>query len=443
MRAGLCPVIIGCLVLSAQPPEPLPDVRFTAESRQVLVPVVVTDKKGHHVTGLKPADFQIYEDGVLQKIIAFGTEASGTMAELQSPGSVPSPAGTLNPGAPAAGKRTYVICFDTLHSSFANFSHVRDALEQFFRREHADATTQYVLIGLGRQLRMIQAATSDPATLLARLHGNGFADVLRGADSQAMAAEINDLRVRMEQHCRTCPCGPSAGGSRCYPERQALRQQVNALVERNAVTTRGFLESLQALITELGKVPTNRSLLLISDGFSLQPGSEFYAVAAAYLPTYPDFRFSPSQQMEPLLIDILNGAVRRNITIYAIESRGVNAPSFAAGGASDASNSGAGVSAARNRGGSFLTELDRNQSSVAFQNGSGMAQLAAATGGVYFHQSNDLLKELQTVVADGREYYVITYGPANPVQDGKFRKITVAARDKSLSLRAKEGYWAR
>ncbi len=79
---------------------------------------------------------------------------------------------------------------------------------------------------------------------------------------------------------------------------------------------------------------------------------------------------------------------------------------------------------------------------MAFQNGSGMSQLASATGGVYFHESNDVLKEFQTVIADGREYYLITYTPANNTQDGKFRKITVEVNDKNLTVRAKEGYWA-
>src|SRR5260370_41762503 len=125
--------------------------------------------------------------------------------------------------------------------------------------------------------------------------------------------------------------------------------------------TGGFLQSLKALIAELGDVPTSRSLILISDGFSLQPGSEFYAVAAAYLPNYADFRFSPPDQMELFLIETLNTAVRHNISIYAIDSPGVSSPSFAQGGSSDASNAGAGSNSSRNRGGSFLTELDRNE----------------------------------------------------------------------------------
>jgi len=453
--ALLAPFIAVSLCCYPQQAGTSAEVRFRADSKQVLVPVVVTDKKGHYVTGLKSADFQIFEDGVEQRITSFSSE---TVESPPGPGGVVSnprgsePAAKAAPGSAAptsasgnsnsGAKRTYVIAFDTLHSSFANFGHVRDALEAFFKREKPNATAQFVLIGIGQQLRVIQPATSDPSVILARIRGTSFLDVLRGVDSQAMAIEVNGLRIRMEQYCRTCPCGPAAKSNQCYTERQGLRLEVNTLAERTSVMTRGFLQSLRALIAELGEVPTARSLILISDGFSLQPGAEFYGVAAAYLPNYADFRFSPPDQMEPFLIEILNGAVKKNISISAIDSRGVNSPSFAQGNSSDASNAGAGASASRNRGGSFLTALDSNQRSIAFQNGSGMSQLAAATGGVYFHESNDILKEFQTVIADGREYYLISYSPANPAQDGKFRRIAVELRDKNLSQRAKEGYWA-
>jgi len=59
--------------LAAQSGE-APPIR--AEVREVLVPVIVTDKKGHHVTGLKAADFRIEEDGVPQEITAFSTDTA-------------------------------------------------------------------------------------------------------------------------------------------------------------------------------------------------------------------------------------------------------------------------------------------------------------------------------------------------------------------------------
>jgi VWFA-related protein len=120
----------------------------------------------------------------------------------------------------------------------------------------------------------------------------------------------------------------------------------------------------------------------------------------------------------------------------------------------DATNSGA------NRGGSVdmlgtnrpsptLNRTGPIQSSANTQSGvqrleasTSMEQLARATGGVYFHGGGDLLKDLRSALADGREYYVVAYVPKNGAHDGKYRTITVETTDKKLSIRAKPGYWA-
>ncbi len=70
-----------------------------------------------------------------------------------------------------------------------------------------------------------------------------------------------------------------------------------------------------------------------------------------------------------------------------------------------------------------------------------MEQLARATGGVYFHDGSDMLKQFRSALADGRVYQ-LAYVPKNGARDGKFRSITVETTDKKLSIRAKPGYWA-
>ena len=432
--------LTAALPVAGQEPGPrVPTIQVDVQ--QVVVPVVVTDKKGHHAAGLKASDFRIFEDGVQQEIVAFGTETSGMTSDPETLSAGAGPQTAAN-GASKPPGRTYILCFDTLHSTFANFGHVRDALESLFRKER-DTGAQFVLVDLGRQLRVIQTATPDPAKILAKIQSSTFASVFHGSDAQAMAIEVNNMRLRMEQFCRKCPCGPSARSATCYPERQDLRQEVNARAEQTAVMTHQFLQSLKGLLVELGRVPTDRTLLLISDGFSLQPGEEFYSVAGAYLPNYSEFKFPTTERMEPALLDALDVAVKRNIRIHSIDSRGLSVPGFSGGGSSDASNSGSGGSSARNRGGSMLSELDRRQASVEFQNGSGLSQLAAATGGIYFHQNNDMLKNLRTAIVDGREYYVLVYVPKRVERDGALRKISVTVSDKSVSVRTREGYRAR
>ena len=52
------------------------DIKFTARTEMVLIPTLVTDKSGHHITGLKQEDFTVLENGAEQKIATFEEIAS-------------------------------------------------------------------------------------------------------------------------------------------------------------------------------------------------------------------------------------------------------------------------------------------------------------------------------------------------------------------------------
>ena len=113
--------------------QPVP--RIIANVKEVLVPVVVTDPKGHHIGNLKRSDFKVSEDGVPQEVVSFratvdssvlGTGPTADPAASAPAGNSPNPA--LRPGPVSrAVRRTYLIVIDTLHSSFASFGRVRDA----------------------------------------------------------------------------------------------------------------------------------------------------------------------------------------------------------------------------------------------------------------------------------------------------------------------------
>jgi Ca-activated chloride channel family protein len=70
---ALAAVIRASTALPAQDPQQRPPIIIGAEVEVVSVPVLVFDKSGNFVTGLKKEDFQIYEDGVLQEITYLAT----------------------------------------------------------------------------------------------------------------------------------------------------------------------------------------------------------------------------------------------------------------------------------------------------------------------------------------------------------------------------------
>ena len=86
--------------------------------------------------------------------------------------------------------------------------------------------------------------------------------------------------------------------------------------------------------------------------------------------------------------------------------------------------------------------MGRVERDGAAARGNTLAEIAEATGGTAFHDSNDLLGGLQRAFADGRDYYTIAYVSGNANLDGKFRAITVQVRDRKVVVNAKRGYWA-
>lgn len=426
-----------------------PTIRL--DVKQVLVPVIVTDKKGHPVADLGASDFHITEDGVQQDIVAFTKESAAAFARAAR---VPDGAKGQAAGSAAAAQHIWVICFDTLHTSNSSFTRAKAAVEKVLDkgRENGD---QFVLVSLGRQLQIVQPATRDVAALRARLGSKEFAATMGGSETGQLANGMNDVKRRLDGFCSSCPCGRDANDrkSTCDVERQQIRQDLDARAEQFAMYSSAFFAGLKGLVEELAKLEGHRTVVLVSDGFTLTPGKELYAIASSYLPNSPYFKLDPARNMQPVLDESLKVAAARNIVLSTIDTRGVYSPAFLAGGSNDASNAGPGGTGRQEmiahsgttnamRGGSLVEEMDSKMSSVAQNNGSVLAQLAKATGGIYFHDSNDLPKGFREVLEDGSVSYVLAYVPKNSAADGNYRRISVEVSAKNAAVRAKAGYWA-
>ena len=434
-------VLAGAIASAQQSDAPV----IRVDVRQVLVPVIVTDGKGHHVTGLKASDFHILEDDAAQEIAAFSTDTSqAALGAAPVARRAERPPGSTA-AAPESAGHTFVICIDALHSAFANSVRTREALTRLFEKEKP-SEVQYVLLSLGRQLQVLQTATSNPAAILSRLHSPAVQPALGGSDAATLRSELNDLKNRMYDFCKGCNCTSPRD---CATQAQALKLSLDGQAEHWALLREQFLAQLKSVVEELAKLPAGRTLILVSDGFSLQPAREFYAVASAFLPKDERFKMAGPTDLESRLQAVIQVAAERDVRIYSVDSRGLAQGSLAAAGSMDASSPADRTAPSvirhvpsANRGGTLLSDMDHEAASAEFQNGSGMEQLARATGGVYFHDSNDMLKQFRSALADGREYYLLAYIPKNRVQDGKFRKITVEVADKKLHVQAKFGYWA-
>jgi VWFA-related protein len=447
----LCLLLGGFAISAQEPPPPVPLIKTTV--REVLVPVVVTDSKGHHVASLKQSDFRVFEDGVPEEIVAFRTSTDSSTA----PASVPPPSApsgnTANPAShPTAAPdpaRTYLIVIDTLHSSASSFNRVRDALVKVLRQEQG-TDSQYALMALGRQLRVVHDTTNDAAAIAASAHSSDFQKFFQDSEAAGTAAAVQQFTALMRGYCSVCLCESNAGSTQS-PECGSYQSRVNAFLlsfdERMYVLNHNFLVTLKELVKATASMPTARTVILISDGFNRFPGRELYSILRSFAPKDHSFEAS-SRDTQPELQSILQLATKYDVKFYTLDSRGVyNAP-FNPGNTFDAGSTFSTHTQMDSRNGpseatAVSESVDRGTTSVARENSDVLAQLAHETGGLFFENSNDLPKGITRAIADTREYYLLAYVSKNETFDGKYRKITVEMNDpKKLHVNAKAGYWA-
>jgi Ca-activated chloride channel homolog len=119
----------------------------------VQLDVAVTNRKGKYVTGLGPKNFAVYEDGIREKIAAFGEE-NGVPRNVRYSGpggKVPRLGKFVFDGAPGHGAISYsgpgasvFILFDTSNYMYRGFALARDAITQFIRSlDHSDRVAFY------------------------------------------------------------------------------------------------------------------------------------------------------------------------------------------------------------------------------------------------------------------------------------------------------------
>ncbi len=135
----------------------------------VQLNVAVTDSKGDYVTGLRPQDFSITEDGIAQKIATFaeGNEPTRKVVDLTPTGgnssAEPAAVEPRTLGSLVAGADVFIL-FDTSNYMYRGFVFAQDAIADFVRSlETADKVAFY---SYSRNLLRATPLTADRSLLL-------------------------------------------------------------------------------------------------------------------------------------------------------------------------------------------------------------------------------------------------------------------------------------
>ena len=173
-------------------------------------------------------------------------------------------------------------------------------------------------------------------------------------------------------------------------------------------TSRLALISMKEIVRCLSATPGSRSLIMVSSGFFLTPSLR-------------------SDETE-----VMDRAIRANVTISSLDARGL----FTIIPGGSASERTAGVPAT-------FSLRARIRSEEATANGDVLAEIADATGGRFFHNSNALDEGFDRLAAQPEYIYVLGFSPQNLKLDGSFHKLKVALKNsKALDIQARRGYYA-
>jgi len=132
----------------------------------------VTDSKNHYINGLKPTDFRIFEDGILQKVSTFAEGAKAPLAVGEDGSTRPLLEGQKEalPGMdrPDAFVGTNVfVLFDTSNFMYRGFVYAEDAIADFVRGlDRADSVAVYTF---SRNLSRAASLTHEHSEAIAGL----------------------------------------------------------------------------------------------------------------------------------------------------------------------------------------------------------------------------------------------------------------------------------
>src|SRR5260370_35188841 len=132
----------------------------------------VADKRGSPVTGLKPEDIRISEDGIEQKIAAFAE--GSTLSRLTN-------------DAPESASTNVFILFDTSNRMYSSFPYVCDAIRDFTRR--LAPTDSVAIYTFSRNLFRAAPLTQNHVTARA-----GLSNISAGDDTALFNSILLTLR---------------------------------------------------------------------------------------------------------------------------------------------------------------------------------------------------------------------------------------------------------
>lgn len=402
---------------SPPPAEPSPALTFHVNVNAVLVPVVVRDDLGHVIGGLQRQDFEAFDDGQPRPLSGFLVEKRAVPRKSEqsdqgsaAPAAAPSTSAAA-PSTPALPDRVTVFVFDDLHLTSEQIPYTQKAALRTLDEALAGSDAAAVVTTSGNLNSGLTRDRSKLSTAImaVRPQALGRAETSSCPKISYYQADLivnkhNDaaLQDAIQQVMTVCsgPLPPQMLPMATSIANSTARQVLRA-GEEDVLTT---YATLSELVRRMARLPGQHTMILVSPGF---------------LPIEEEARSQESR--------LINLAADSSVTINALDARGLYTTA---------------IPASENLGGRDPLKLMEYRENAMTGSGNAMGELAEATGGAFFHNSNDLAAGLGVLLEAPETVYVLELPLEGVKQNGAWHRLSVKVDRAGTHIQARQGYFA-
>ena len=402
---------------------------FRTTARLVQVDVVVTDKQGRPIPGLKESDFTVLQDGKPQKVRVFEPHTGNEAVEASSPatGAPKLPPDTYSNHPKAATFDSWtIVLFDVLNTPTADQEYARKQLLELLNTVPKGRPVALYL--LTNRLTMIQGFTDEPEKLLRA------AENLRPSNSHVLTTEaqrqqeVGQITAANAELTANVPGGTTNNPVVLDSNNRQLQQLRDMESFQIADRANFTLAAFEALSRAVSGYPGRKNLIWLSASFPIQIMAD---------PTQVTQPWRNSSNFRKTLAEAGVLLAKSRIAVYPTDVRGLQGRGVDIRTSASAAGEWTGASNAGNYG-----NLIGEQTAGFTEERTTMKQIAEQTGGEAFVGTNDLKLAMKRSIDDGSTYYTLAYAPDKIDPETAFHKIAVKTTLPDVKLAYRRGYYS-